>query len=280
MYNIGLTTGIRYSWHVLDVLKVFSAEGISNVELWAEKSHANLLDARLINALRKFKINHNMNYVAVHPPSRDGWAIDNPDPTHANRAFDIYRRLIEHSLQLGIRRMVLHPGTRRPEDENKARRALEASASFTNRLLNYLADRPLKICMENTLPHHLGGTLPELKWLDQHTDGEFYLTLDTSHAFLSKSTIADYIEEFGRRIRHTHLSDNRGTKDDHLPPGEGRIDFREVLKLLVKNAYVDDWFLEVIKVPNSDSLPEDCRRIMDYFQELVSDVFRRYNPNA
>jgi len=280
LYRIGLTTGIRYSWHVLDVLNVFAGEGISNVELWAEKSHANLLDPQLINALREFKIKHGINFVAVHPPSRDSWAIDNPDRAHVNRAFDIYRRLIEHSLQLGVRRMVLHPGNRRPENEDDAKRALEASADFTTRLLNYLADRPLKICVENTLPHHLGGTLAELKWLDQHVDGQFYLTLDTSHAFLSKSSIADYVEAFGRRIRHTHLSDNCGAEDDHLPPGEGNINFKEVLQLLVKNAYVDDWFLEVIKVPQSHSLPDDCRRIIDYFEKLVADVFKNYNPNA
>ena len=38
-----------------------------------------------------------------------------------------------------------------------------------------------------------------------------------------------WAEAFGEGIRLMHVHDNRGLRDDHLPVGEGEINFRGVL---------------------------------------------------
>lgn len=47
--------------------------------------------------------------------------------------------------------------------------------------------------------------------------------IDMAHAFVAKDDIADTIEQFGRKVVHIHVSDNRGDTDDHLVPGDGEI---------------------------------------------------------
>lgn len=53
---------------------------------------------------------------------------------------------------------------------------------------------------------------------------------DAGHATLfSRLPVQKWIEAFGPDLRELHLHDNRGIRDDHLPVGEGSINFRGVL---------------------------------------------------
>lgn len=53
---------------------------------------------------------------------------------------------------------------------------------------------------------------------------------DAGHAVLfSRLPVRKWLEAFGPDLREMHIHDNRGARDDHLPAGEGSIDFREVL---------------------------------------------------
>ncbi|MBI5418769.1 MAG: sugar phosphate isomerase/epimerase [Deltaproteobacteria bacterium] len=54
--------------------------------------------------------------------------------------------------------------------------------------------------------------------------------LDAGHATLfSRVPVHKWVEAFGPGIREMHIHDNRGLRDDHLPVGEGSINFRGVL---------------------------------------------------
>lgn len=53
---------------------------------------------------------------------------------------------------------------------------------------------------------------------------------DPGHAALfSRIPVHKWLEAFGADLRELHLHDNRGTRDDHLPVGEGSINIRGVL---------------------------------------------------
>ena len=53
---------------------------------------------------------------------------------------------------------------------------------------------------------------------------------DAGHAFLfSRLPVQKWIHAFGPDLREMHIHDNRGLRDDHLPVGEGSINFRGVL---------------------------------------------------
>ncbi len=53
---------------------------------------------------------------------------------------------------------------------------------------------------------------------------------DPGHATLfSRLPLAKWAEAFGARMGEMHVHDNRGQRDDHLPVGEGTINFRGVI---------------------------------------------------
>jgi len=63
--------------------------------------------------------------------------------------------------------------------------------------------------------------------------------LDVGHAFIENRMrgVRDYIDAFGDRLAHVHMHDNHGKQDEHLPLGKGKIDVREVIRLLKEVNY-------------------------------------------
>lgn len=61
----------------------------------------------------------------------------------------------------------------------------------------------------------------------------FGFCFDLGHWFIfARSELADWLEAFSGRLLEVHLHDNHGLRDEHLPPGEGRIDFAKALAML------------------------------------------------
>ncbi|HNW82718.1 MAG TPA: TIM barrel protein, partial [bacterium] len=45
----------------------------------------------------------------------------------------------------------------------------------------------------------------------------------------------EFFNRYSNNIRHFHLHDNDGTEDSHLAPGNGNIDFTQVLDIINKS---------------------------------------------
>lgn len=61
----------------------------------------------------------------------------------------------------------------------------------------------------------------------------FKVCLDTGHiSAFAKADMEDWIKTFGPDIAEVHLHDNSGSADEHLPLGEGSIDFNRFFTLL------------------------------------------------
>lgn len=59
------------------------------------------------------------------------------------------------------------------------------------------------------------------------------ICMDVGHVNLSsKIKPAQWVKALGKRLRHIHLHDNHGTRDEHLPIGKGLIDFDSLFESL------------------------------------------------
>lgn len=59
-----------------------------------------------------------------------------------------------------------------------------------------------------------------------------YIVYDTGHGHLTSHNVSDEILKCNKWLRHLHLHDNHGSKDEHLAVGAGTIDWRSFCKAL------------------------------------------------
>lgn len=84
-----------------------------------------------------------------------------------------------------------------------------------------------------------------LSELMQHCSSQVAVCLDVGHANYSRLAPEHWFEALGDNIRCLHLSDNYGSFDDHLPLGEGTVDWKKVDFLVRQIGTVERMTLEV-----------------------------------
>lgn len=156
-------------------------------------------------------------------------------------------RAIEASADLGIKKLILHPGYitgmgKFVIDKAKAYglKSIEAILKKTNLL-------GITLCIENMFPQANFLTQPQEFQELFESFPEIRLALDIGHANLgeSKNSAIEFIQRFGYRIGHIHANDNFGREDNHLPIGAGLIDFERIIKALKQTPYDETITIEV-----------------------------------
>lgn len=136
---------------------------------------------------------------------------------------------------LGAAKVVFHPGAIRGMGQfvpDTARRYCLQSMDAINQLATEL---DLTSCVENMFPGY--GAFYEADEYDLLFERypAMQMTLDIGHAHIGDvddRRIKQFAERFAPRINHLHISDNAGTADEHLPPGDGSIDFQWLVQFL------------------------------------------------
>jgi sugar phosphate isomerase/epimerase len=160
--------------------------------------------------------------VTVHAPFLDL----NPgatDPLVQDVTFRRYQQALHAAATLGARLIVFHPGYDVWRYGQQQQLWIEQNLRFWPPLLVEAARANCVMTLENIFepePLLLAGLLNTFSspWLGH--------CFDIGHWRLFASvTMEEWFSALGHRMRHLHLHDNFGMKDDHLPMGEGSIDF-------------------------------------------------------
>ena len=61
-----------------------------------------------------------------------------------------------------------------------------------------------------------------------------YLHIDIGHVNLFGRKPEQFIKKFHKKLKHIHLHDNDGNRDLHIPMGTGKIDWKNLIKILKK----------------------------------------------
>lgn len=85
-----------------------------------------------------------------------------------------------------------------------------------------------------------------LRWLLEAIDDPLFRhCFDTGHWHMFTTVgLEEWFAEVGRFIAESHIHDNHGQADEHLPLGEGKIDFDQVFGLLKQYAPDSVWTIE------------------------------------
>jgi sugar phosphate isomerase/epimerase len=115
---------------------------------------------------------------------------------------------------------IIHPCDRFPVEQTRSR--IQALSASLKELLNYAAQRRVRIALEN-LPSLVAMQVFDTV-LEEYP--QLAVCYDTSHARLSGNTFG-VLQRYQDRIITTHVSDNLGGSDDHTLPYEGTIEWDE-----------------------------------------------------
>ena len=163
---------------------------------------------------------------------------------------------IESGKKLGVKNVVVHTCCH-PVLVNQSVIDIwcETSAAY----LEMLAKRyQVKIFVENSLD--INPNL--LKRLMKISDHDFLgVCLDVGHANLSTVPVSVWIEELEPHIGYMHLNDNHGVYDEHLPIGQGNIDWFSLYKQIHRMKEKPITTIEVTR-------PEDFEISTAYLEEL------------
>ncbi|MBM4761148.1 sugar phosphate isomerase/epimerase family protein [Bacillus sp. B15-48] len=167
----------------------------------------------------------------IHPPA---WDINLTSENKAIReaSFHEYKKAIEFAGMIGASHVVIHPGfCFSPVFDKKLaqKRALEG----IHRLCEVAKPLNVRLAIENVGYNGSGlYTAEEYAQLLDGVDETAGYLIDIGHAQLDGWDVPKVIESVKERLIALHLHDNMGESDDHLPIGEGIMDFKKVLAVV------------------------------------------------
>ncbi|MDN5562738.1 sugar phosphate isomerase/epimerase [Luteococcus japonicus] len=228
--KLGLSTSSVYPESTASGFEVAAALGWDGVEVMVGIDPL-AADIDRVEALRDF---HQVPVLSIHAPTllvtQATWGTD---------PWDKLERSAEAAQRLGAEVVVVHPPFR--WQPSYARTFVEGI-----RRLN--AETGVIFAVENMYPWRTPGT-PFQAYVPSWDPTELpyeHLTLDLSHASTAKKRSLDYLEEWGPRLRHVHITDGSGSlKDEHLLPGEGDQEAVELLHRLAERRFDGHVVLEV-----------------------------------
>jgi len=217
------------------LLDAFLKSGAQAIEIFAARHHFDYADRSIVRDIAAW-FRSNEVAASLHQPlySDSHWSrhtapsLNLIDPEKSRRidAMDEIKRAIESAEQIPFRAITLHLGLK---DEPWNTRALENSLTAIEHLKAFAHPLGVKILLEDlqnevTTPEHL------LEILRVGHFDNVGITLDIGQAHLGDGGIDLAFELLKSRIAELHLHDNQGVKNDHLWPGSGKIDWKNVAK--------------------------------------------------
>jgi len=247
--------------------------GFSEVEIEADKIH---LDPRLfprseLPHLRKILQNLGLHPDSVHAPI-DGVDLCTPYADWRRRTLSLLVDMLEYCSAIECPIMVVHPN--HSESLSIGREAMRKnSVEALKELIGRAENLGVKVALENMIDKangRFGGRVSDLREIiDDIGSASVGICFDTGHAnlFLSRSiTQEEEIAEGGEYLWTLHIHDNDGKEDRHWPPGDGCIDWDQVIRSLRKVNYQGVFMMEVQERGNPDELAktslQNARKIL------------------
>jgi sugar phosphate isomerase/epimerase len=224
--------------------------GAEAIEIFAVRGHFDYTDRQQVKEIGNWFKHNNVPLNSLHSPlyadaewGRTGTpAINLVDSDKARRveSMDEIKRALEVAETIPLSFLVQHLGG---SGEGFDPHKFDYALSSIEHLHAFAKPLGVKVLLEN-IPNEMATPERLLEIIDTLHLADLGICFDTGHAHLM-SSVEQALELLQKHIRSTHLHDNGGLKDDHLFPGEGKIDWKQVMKLLREAPHVPPLLMEI-----------------------------------
>jgi sugar phosphate isomerase/epimerase len=269
-WPIGLSTGCFYQQSILDCLETIRESGFSLIEVCSSPRHLDYHDQAAIRRVAARIASLGMEAYSFHAPFADQIDISALERERREFALQEIFHAMEAAAALQVHYLVIHPGPEHanlPPLEERFRR-MENTVEMLNRVAQRCKELGIRCILENKLPHLLFGHASDILWILDALEGfEVGACLDTGHAFLS-GDLFNLLRKLAGYLRMMHVHDNRGHFDDHLPPGDGVIDWSQILRELSTCGFHGTLMLEIGATPDAQVTMANARRGRSFLRGL------------
>lgn len=226
MEKIGFSLTSLKKVLALKALDIAKEKGAGVVELFGDLSVIlKGLTAQDPEKIRKKAEKYNI-YLTLHLPMIDINLASLNDLIYES-SIESTIKALEYARRCGVKLVVLHPGlvpVRHFLIILLAKRRLRKSLE---KILNLSEKYEIELTLENTAldERDLFLKISHFKKFLLSFNGRIKVCFDFGHANVSPDGLLKTWEELKPFISHIHIHDNHGKKDEHLPLGEGSIEF-------------------------------------------------------
>ena len=223
----------------------------------------------VVSEIRRAAENEGMRFNQTHAPFRfpvKQW--DEPE------TFGLFVRSLEITALLGAKICVVHP-LHHMEYRGHEEEIFSLNMDYYRKLIPCCREYGVRIGVENmwqkhrirkTISFDTCSTIPEfIRYLDTLDSESVVACLDVGHVVLpdGPDSPANFIRALGHdRLKALHIHDNDYTRDAHLLPYQGKLDWESIAAALGEIDYTGDFTYEIGDVPFS--VP----------RELIGDALR------
>ena len=260
-------SGFSRAGSVFDAVKTVKDAGFDAVD-FSLSSYSRTANAALcqdawwrewVGAVKTYLAELSLPVAQAHAP----WEQTIPRDFAYRSPYPIYFRAMEACAMLGCRKLVFHPllYPYRIESASLYEAIHDYNVRWFREILPAAAQIGLTVELENMFdyyhvqrtgdPDYVYTTAAQMLALCDALGQEVRLCLDTGHANIAGQDVPQMIRAYADRLDCLHLNDNFGRsnglyEDLHLFPGEGNLNWREILRALAGIGYAGAYNLELI----------------------------------
>ena len=246
-YRVGLSCGGAGKEICEETFQSCREVGIEAIEISVDKTKYHEIPYHDIPVWSQ---KHGVEVWSIHMPFSVSMKIDISSEEEDVRKGTVsyFKKIIENASAAGIHRFVVHPSCEPIEEDARAQK-IRYSQESLNELAEFATQHGGVIAVENLPRTCLGRDSKEMLELVSVND-KLRICFDTNHVL--KEDLASFARNIGERIETLHVSDCDFTNERHWLPGEGKINWKELVEILEEVNYTGVWMYEIgFKTPDN-----------------------------
>ena len=270
-WPIGLSTGCFYHQSIFDCLPLIRESGFSMIEVCSSSEHLDFRDLKSIQRAAERIRQLGMEAYSFHAPFAPNIDIASLDDARRAASVEEILKAAEAAAFLQVHYLVLHPGPENPAAIPAAEQLprMQHVVESLNQVARRCSALGIMCVLENKLPHLLFGNTSDILWiLDGIDSAEVGACLDTGHAYLG-GDIHNLVHKLAGHLLMIHAHDNDGTGDNHLPPGDGKIDWNIFFRDLIAVSFRGGFILEMAGHDDNAVTMANARRARSYLRDIA-----------
>ncbi|PKK84285.1 MAG: hypothetical protein CVT49_03920 [candidate division Zixibacteria bacterium HGW-Zixibacteria-1] len=261
-YRFGISTTVDHTVDIFTQLDICAGSGFDFISVSARPEHSHFLDKEAFEKVLKRVNDLGLFIESAHFPFWEGYDPAAAQKSDREAAIDRLIEYMEFALSYAVPTVIVHPHYYFSDSREAC---LERAAESIAEILS-LKPRNIRMVIEN-LPTAKGSWICE-KLLEMFDDHQIGFCFDSSHENMSGEPF-HLLSKFYHRLTTTHLSDNHGQSDEHLVPGDGTIDWKELRRYIDKSALSNILF----EVGTGERLTEPLEQFVGRAGRKAAELF-------